>query len=281
MHRRHLFIHIPKTGGTTMGQILRRNFGAGFYSYYGLWDTRQFSEEDVAGMLDLHPQFRCIASHMFSTRLPFESPTWEVRAFAFIRKPFDRALSLYFHNVRMNRENGGSGYAQQIEPFFEKVLRERVDSGFFDFQTRFLTAQEPTASGVQKILDLVRSGNLILAPLERFIDACLVLENVFPDDLRNTAFTKSHMQSPREQAIPPKLEERLLDCNPHDQQLYEVACSLFEKKTNALFSGPEGLETAKRDFARRVDILKKQERNEQLRNQMTSWFGNLVGKVLK
>ena len=113
-----------------MGQILLRNFGAAFYSYYGLWDTKQLSKEDVSGILTLHPQYRCIASHMFSLDLPYESKIWELSAFSFVRHPVDRAFSLYFHNVRMNQESGVNDYVKKSNLFSKKSLLKKLTMDF-------------------------------------------------------------------------------------------------------------------------------------------------------
>lgn len=278
---RHLFVHVPKTGGTTLGQILLRNFGPAFYSYYGLWDTRQFSREDVAGMLDLHPQFRCIASHMFSLDLPFDSKKWDLSAFAFVRHPVDRALSLYFHNVRMNQTINSNDYVKTIEPFFEKVFAEKIDPGFFDYQTRFFLPNERSQSPVEKILELVRGRKVLLAPLDLFADACLLLEKRFPHDFVNTAFTKVHMKSPRDQPIPSWVEEKILEHNPDDLELFTSVKKIFLQQLSEHFSDETALELAKSDFAKRVEHLRQREKMEHLRNRITRGFGDFLGRILK
>ncbi len=264
-----------------MGQILLRNFGPAFYSYYGLWDIRQFQSADVSGMLDLHPQFRCIASHMFSADLPFDSVKWDVRAFAFLRNPYERALSLYFHNVRMNKESGATGYVQGIEDFFNKVLTEKIDLGFFDFQTRFLMPGENPEFRVRRILELVHSGRLLLAPLEMFTEACLLLEQVYPEDFRNAAYTKVHMKSPRGQEIPEGLEAQILENNQFDFELYESVSRIFLDQLREVFPNEDVLHDAKENFAGRVEYLRQREKMEQTRNKITRSFGNLLGRIIK
>jgi hypothetical protein len=281
LQRRHLFVHVPKTGGTTMGQILLRNFGASFYSYYGLWDLRQLEKSDVVSILDLHPQYRCIASHMFSLDLPFESPKWNISAFAFVRHPVERALSLYFHIVQMNQKNGQLKYAQQIEPFFDKVFDEKIDLGFFDYQTRFLFPYDDPSLVSGKIDCLIRSKKILLAPLERFTEACLLLEKRFPNDFRDTAFSKIYMKSPRNQEIPIGLQKRILENNQSDLELYNSCLSQFDEQLAEEFEERYNLEKAKADHALRSQKLRQREKMEQLRNSITRSFGNLLGRFIK
>jgi hypothetical protein len=274
-------VHVPKTGGTTMGQILLRNFGASFYSYYGLWDTKQLSKGDVSGILKLHPQYRCIASHMFSLDLPYESKIWELSAFSFVRHPVDRALSLYFHNVRMNQESSANDYVKKIEPFFEKVFAEKIDPGFFDYQTRFFLPNGECESPVEKILELVRGRKVLLAPLDRFADACLLLEKRFPHDFINTAFTRMHMKSPRNQEIPRWLEDKILEHNQRDLELFDSVAKIFTEQCMEYFPDENALELAKANFAKRVDYLRQREKMEHLRNRITRGFGDLLGRIFK
>lgn len=264
-----------------MGQILLRNFGASFYSYYGLWDLRQLEKSDVVSILDLHPQYRCIASHMFSLDLPFESPKWNISAFAFVRHPVERALSLYFHIVQMNQKNGQLKYAQQIEPFFDKVFDEKIDLGFFDYQTRFLFPYDDPSLVSGKIDCLIRSKKILLAPLERFTEACLLLEKRFPNDFRDTAFSKIYMKSPRNQEIPIGLQKRILENNQSDLELYNSCLSQFDEQLAEEFEERYNLEKAKADHALRSQKLRQREKMEQLRNSITRSFGNLLGRFIK
>jgi hypothetical protein len=218
---------------------------------------------------------------MFSLDLPYESAKWELSAFSFIRHPVDRALSLYFHNVRMNQESIENEYVKKIEPFFEKVFKEKIDPGFFDYQTRFFLPQADFASAVQNIVELVRDRKVLLAPLNRFADACLLLEKRFPDDFVDAAFTRLHMQSPRDQEIPRWVKDKILEHNPRDLELFNSVTKIFSEQFAEHYCDETALAVAKTDFTNRIENLRQREKMEHLRNRITRGFGDLLGRILK
>jgi hypothetical protein len=246
-----IFCHIPKSGGTTMGKILERNFGAGFYPYYGLWDRYMFEAADVAGMCDLHPQYTCLASHLFSLDLPYDSPRFTFRAFSFLRHPVERALSLYFYSFRMARENPGYQPPGSIEEFFAPILDKKTDGRFFDGQMQFLSNQKPAAWPLEKIDRLMAEQRVLLAPCERFDDACLLLEHRFPHAFRNAAYGRSRNRSDRREPVKEDLRQRLAEANPRDMDLYAMVCDRFAAAVREELGEGPVLEAKRHDFTER------------------------------
>jgi hypothetical protein len=261
--RKFLFAHIPKSGGTTLGRILRRNFGASYYSYYGLYDHYMLQAADVQRMCDLHPQYRCISSHLLSLDLPFASANWDFRAFTFIREPVDRALSLYFYTLRLAEKNPGGPHPGPIEEFFRPILSgEKRDMRFFNAQTRFLTARQSETLDWSKIKTLMQEQRLLLAPLEAFDDACLLLERWFPEDFRDNAFPGKQNLAPRNQEVPEELRQALRERNAEDVDLYAKVTELFAEELQKAFGAD--LESSRQAFQQRCaavppDWLQEQE----------------------
>jgi hypothetical protein len=54
-------------------------------------------------------------------------------------------------------------------------------------QACFLTGMSG-ARGLQEIESHLSSGKLLLFPLEKFDESCVILERIFPDDFRNCAY---------------------------------------------------------------------------------------------
>jgi hypothetical protein len=181
----------------------------------------------------------------------------------------------------MNQESSANEYVKKIEPFFEKVFAEKIDSGFFDYQTRFFLPNGESESPVEKILDLVRGRKVLLAPLDRFADACVVLEKRFPHDFINTTFTRMYMKSHRNQEIPRWLEDKILENNQRDLELFDSVAKIFTEQCMEYFPDENALELAKANFAKRVDYLRQREKMEHLRNRITRGFGDLLGRIFK
>jgi hypothetical protein len=252
-----IFCHTPKVAGTTMGKILHRNFGKRFYMYYGLWDNRFFTAEDIEGMCTLHPQYTCLASHMFSLDLPFYSERFDYKAIAFVRDPVDRALSLYFYSFRMAKENPGYEPPGPIDSFFENIFQTRCDQRFFNAQFNFLAGGKPESLSFSKIEELVRSGKLILAPMERFDDTCLLLEQLYPDVFKNAASPGKRNESSWNQKISLELRNRLLQENATDSELFTLSKRLFDQSFFSVFLDHDFLQKKRASFRRRCWLERK------------------------
>lgn len=85
----YLFIHIPRTGGTTFRSILTRNFKDEYIGIYGMKVHRFFTNEEVKTLKVFFPKAKCISAHKFVCPLPFDS-------IVFVRDPIERAVSHYF-----------------------------------------------------------------------------------------------------------------------------------------------------------------------------------------
>jgi len=60
-------MHIPKNGGSTLNEILRKNFGNGFRGNYSLLDDYHYSKQQIQKVISNHPGMTCLADHKAST----------------------------------------------------------------------------------------------------------------------------------------------------------------------------------------------------------------------
>ena len=264
-----------------MGRILHRNFGLRFHAYYGLWDTRFFDAADVQGMLEMNQQIDCIASHMITLDLPYNSKTFDINAISFVRDPVERVLSLYFHSLRMAKEVGAEASNVGIDNFFEKVLSEQRERRFIDAQYRFLTHGIEGDDKLSQIRDLIRSKKILIAPLERFNETCLLLETRFPDYFKNTSYTSRKMLSPRNQEVTELVRSKILESNRMDSDLYKMVAQEFEKNCNDELGGAAKMQVLMNDFKQRGIKLAKIEKMENMRNAVINFFSDKVGRILR
>ena len=101
-HNILVFIHVPKTGGMTIDDVLRKNFGAAyvrttFNRQRGGLDflTPQDMERDLVPLLK---DARAVSGHLL--RPPVIVPDARALYVTMIRDPFSWALSHYFHSKR-------------------------------------------------------------------------------------------------------------------------------------------------------------------------------------
>lgn len=250
MNERFIFSHVPKAAGTTMGRILKRNFGSSFYSYYGLYDHHMFTADEVGSILRSYPQYRCIASHMFSLRLPYDSQDCAIRAFAFVRHPLDRVVSLYHYAIKLCQDNPGSKHPGSMEEFYGNLLRgNEEDRRFFNGQLHFLSGGGENALPVDELLELSVKNRVLIAPTDQFDDACMLLERWYPESFRDASYPGRQNAAPREQEIPASLEEKILEANALDLELFTKVSRIFGDSIRKEFSSD--LEVARADYARR------------------------------
>lgn len=266
--KKFIFCHIPKSAGTLFGQILERNFRKRFYPYYGLWDNRSFTKEDVAGMCNLHPQYDCLASHMFSLDLPFESEGMDFRAITFIRNPVERALSLYTYSFRLAKLNKGYHPPKSVEDFFRSIIENIDDARFCNAQYRYLYGESTGDDGFTKIKKLSQSGKLLLAPVERFEDACLLLEKIYPQYFINNAFGRRSNASTKAEQVPAKLECLLKEQNRVDMELLNIANQLFDESFNQYFSSTSELNLARAKFQSRCSKIRLVEKVKKIQRKL-------------
>lgn len=254
--KKFIFCHIPKSAGTLFGQILERNFKSRFYPYYGLWDNRFFTKEDVVGMCKLHPQYDCLASHMFSLNLPYDFEEKDIKAITFIRNPVDRALSLYFYTFRMAKLNSGFKPPESIENFFDALFSDKENRRFCNAQFGFLLGHHSFEVGISEIEMLANSGNLFIAPVERFDDACILLEYKYPNYFRNTAYGLRRNVAERDREVPVHITKMLTDHNKLDLDLHKIAEHLLDKNLNAVFKDNKSLRNAREHYYSRCQRIR-------------------------
>jgi hypothetical protein len=276
-HRQFFFCHIPKTAGTTFGAILRRNFGPAFYSYYGLWDERPFTRQDVAGMCALHPQYRCIASHMFSLDLPETAAGRKTVALAFVRHPLERVLSLYFYDLQLARENGVELARDPAEYFFG-LLREQGQKRFFNGQSRHLLRGVETADPRGWLHQQCATGRLLLLPVEEFSTALLLLEKLFPNDFSNTAYTGHLKVSRRGQEVPPELLSGMEEANAEDFALHRLAAETFSQLVREHLGGPEEIAALRHSHEERCARLRQQKKKEARNHRLHDLLGRVLSR---
>jgi hypothetical protein len=250
MKNKFIFCHVPKAAGTTMGRILKRNFGRAFYPYYGLYDHHMFTAYEVERILDLYPQYHCIASHMFSLRLPYDSANHKIHAFAFIRHPVDRVLSLYHYALKLCIDNPGSKHPGSLDEFYANILSDnQADGRFFDGQVRFLSGFGEESLQVEDLLGLAEKNGVLLAPTAAFDDACMLLEKRHPESFADASYPGRENIAPRNEEISEDLRSRILEVNEADAELFLRVGEIFSRRLNDELG--RGLEEARADYKRR------------------------------
>ncbi len=224
-----IFLHIPKTGGITMYQILRHN-----YPPESIWKVYPASWEDLQQAVNALPEERRARLRLLTGHIPYGVHTLlgrPARYFTILREPVERTLS-YFYYVRSHPDN--PQYAQTRH----MSLEEYIESGLLldNGQVRWL-ANIQLDTGFQKttpaMLETAKQNLktlVVIGLLERYDESLLVMKRVL--EWRWLWYRKHNVNRRKHiyRQVPERARKRILEIHALDVELYRYAQMLFERQ---------------------------------------------------
>jgi hypothetical protein len=226
-----IFVHIPKTAGSTLNSIIVREYGpfqiAAVDGRYWRWAYRR--------MTHWTPQ-RFNPNDIFTGHMPFglhKLMSREATYMTVLRKPVERVISEYFY--RINRKS----HPVEDREIKNLSLREYVEKLPYDnVQTKLLAGGTPdynfmagTCSsamlGTAK-RNLTESFSLV-GLTERFEETLALCRIIFGWKVNRYAVQRVTRGKPNEKAISADLRELIAERNRFDMELYQYGAQLFEQ----------------------------------------------------
>ena len=244
-------VHVPKAGGSTLRQLMNRNFGKGYYNSVSLLESKQYSRQDVVEIAKSQPWLHCMSDHKLSLDLPYDFKEAEIHAFAFVREPVDRYVSRYFYHRSADIECAART-AQDFREFVEYELVQGHVEPHVRSQVCFLNYGRAD-DDLQIVENAISTGRVCLFPIERMDEACVYLEQRFPETFRDLSCVAVN-QAERTQSI---ADEDLALVRKHvaaDLPLYDMAGRYLDSELQRLFPDPDRLEMALRDYQARCAV---------------------------
>lgn len=228
-----VYLHIPKTAGSTLYRILENHYP--FKNIYTIWqngslnDFKQLEPKKRASILLLRGHF----GYGLSAHLP-QKCTW----FTILRHPIERTIS-YYHFIRRSPHHYCYDRVTQNNLSLEEFLTSQMDTLADNGQTRLLanlqTGHEiPFGQCTTETLNQAKhnlKANMAVVGLTEFFDeTLLLLQKAF--GWHNIYYSRQNVSRNKlsQAELPGSTLEIIHQTNQLDAALYQFAEQLFQEQ---------------------------------------------------
>lgn len=221
-----IHVHVPKTGGTTISSVLRKNFGEKYDPFEGRWIHHypHLTSAQIKAYAEKHVGILATSSHNFTLDLPLVDCKRPVYAFACVRNPVDRFFSFYFH---MRHRYGVK------HPSKDLYLKDYINLSVGQLgKGEYLKSQFPnlTCDGniISTLEEHITAGRFFLIPTERMELGLSLIQRKFPQYFKDISFEKLNI-SKKDQEITEDMREAVAEkISPDDWILDDFANKCVE-----------------------------------------------------
>lgn len=231
-----IFLHIPKTGGITLGSIIRRQYGrdAVYRIARKRHDLRPI--EEFKKLPDIQKEkIRVVEGHIpFGLHRYLSGPATYI---TMLRNPVDRMISVYYFILSRPTHYLHSSILSQnlgLRDFICSDMAADVHNG----QVRFLSWTEeagtflPSGHLTTEHLEVAKRNMerfLLVGLLERFDETLIMLRRFM--DWRNVCYSRRNVtpSRPHLEEIPGDVLRLIEKYNELDMELYRIAAERFDE----------------------------------------------------
>jgi hypothetical protein len=223
------FVHIPKTGGTTVSYVMWRQFSRGQVINIDGSTVEEVNRRWNRMEPEQRAHVRCIRGH-----LPFAPELFAPRAalfFTILRDPVQRVISEYYYNLTGPKRMLYDPLVRDrmtLDQFVRSELSAQVHNG----QTRMLAGAKTDATP-RELLDLAIANlhkHMAVVGITERLDGTLLLCRAVLG-WRHVIYRSVNLtlRRPALRAISPATLSAIEQANSLDRELYRVGCARFEE----------------------------------------------------
>jgi hypothetical protein len=227
-----IFIHIPKTAGTTLHGLIWRHYPA--RTVYTV-DWVAHTLNDLASLdADQKTRLRIVTGHIdFGVHELLPGPYTYL---TILREPIDLVISYYYY-IRRASDHPHHQLASQPGMTLEKFMASKIDASLYNIQTRMLAGQHaslPPGECSSELLEMAKR-NLhdhfsVVGLTEEFDATLLLLRRTF--HWRNLFYAKMNVthRRPARDELSPRERDIIAAANQFDFEIYDYARALFQER---------------------------------------------------
>jgi Sulfotransferase family len=226
------FVHVPKTAGTAVTDLLRRNFLQGFHQYVvigrrdqdGRGKTFDSRDEDIRNALR-HIADRSHALELIAGHVPYgvhKKIARRVSYFAFMREPLARSLSQYYHVMDETRDSALRRTMIEYDFDFRKAIEDGVALPLNNDQTRMLIGSDKVfleENDLDQAKAIIERDYLLVGTHERLRESLDLLFDKL--DFRHRDLTTLNLGRCDLPPPAPGMQEVFMEANDLDRRLYD------------------------------------------------------------
>ena len=222
------FIHLPKTGGTTMLSILRKNAhnqDSGFLNYGMppfIWTLFQDIERRRGSLEFLGGHFGLSDLQAINELQSQDGQPMQFLPFTIMRNPNERLVSFWAYLKDIRGERNAN---------ITEVLSRMLPDSMYRLLSPARSDLDNTTATMEAIKESLRSNFALVGLTERFEETLLLLKR--QGIIHDISFRKHKVLAPERpsfEALPLEVQQEIKRQNTLDQQLYDFAKQLLEEK---------------------------------------------------
>lgn len=221
-------LHIPKCGGCTITDYLKRSFRSQYYNVDSRYNNYQYNCLQVLELINGNKDIVCYGGHKFSLDLPWDNQSLFLRAFTWIREPAERFISHYFFH-RFHTDWVPEAKKYNLKDYTKWALIDGNQPNYINGQLMHLSQQK----NLGEVSDCVEKSRLYLFDLKQLDLSVNGLNLIFPGYLHGR-IQKTKNVSKKDQIVDNDLKELIQSQMLLDFKLYDMSQQFTMSFLNSL-----------------------------------------------